>query len=133
VNARVDPTLRGVTLALSLPVRLLPALSFVGCGFGLTYTTDGETGLDSSVPTETDADTDSDADTDADADSDTDADTDADTEPVRVDSVTPAYGTTAGGASVRSVRRHRRDPVRRCARHHRLRHHQRDPRPHAGL
>ena len=72
-------------------------LLFPGCGFGLTYTVFDDTG----VPVkDTDADTDTDSDTDGDTDSDTDTDSDSDVDALRVDSVTPEYGTTAGGQSV---------------------------------
>ncbi len=46
-----------------------------------------------------DADTDADGDSDTDADADVDSDTDADVE-IRIDSLTPSAGTTAGGLQV---------------------------------
>ena len=49
---------------------------------------------------EGDADTDADADTDS--DTDVDSDTDADVE-IRIDSITPSYGTTAGGSEITIV------------------------------
>jgi len=83
-----------------LRLPLLWSVLLPGCGFGLSYTVKGDTGL--SGTNETDADTDADADGDADADADSDADADADTDitALAVDSVNPEYGTTAGGASV---------------------------------
>ena len=71
-------------------------LPLQGCGFGLDYLAPAETGvLDTS-----DADTDADSDTDSDADSDADTDADADADPMRVISVNPEYGTTAGDVAV---------------------------------
>lgn len=77
---------------------LLPTLVlFPGCGFGLDYLVTGDSGFPDG-DADTDADSDVDADTDADGDTDTDADSDADS--LRISSVSPEYGTTAGNAAV---------------------------------
>lgn len=76
---------------------LLAALPLAGCGFGLDYLV--ADGSDTGVPDTADADTDADSDTDSDADSDSDTDSDSDAD-LRIGSVNPDYGTTAGGQSV---------------------------------
>jgi hypothetical protein len=98
----------------TLPLVLL--LPLAGCSFGLELLVDedeprgggGDTSVDGDADTDTDSDTDTDADSDTDTDTDADSDTDSDTDPdtdtdadlLRVSSVSPAYGTTAGGAEV---------------------------------
>lgn len=86
------------------PASLIRSLALLaltsGCSFGIydpdhPYTAD--TGVLDSEP---DADTDADTDSDADSDSDSDTDTDADADTLRITSVTPSYGTTAGNAQV---------------------------------
>ncbi len=71
-----------------------------GCQFGI-YDPDNPYLPDtSSLDSETDADSDADGDADSDADGDADSDTDSDADGLSVNSVTPAYGTTAGNAQV---------------------------------
>lgn len=90
-------------LPLASTIRSLALLALTsGCSFGIydpdhPYTAD--TGVLDSEP-DADTDTDADADSDADSDSDSDTDSDADADTLRVTSVTPSYGTTAGNAQV---------------------------------
>ena len=90
-------SLRLRTLLLPLGTSALMALS--ACGLE-TY---NETGLVTDTRPEGDADTDADGDSDSDADgdsdSDSDSDSDADTD-MSISSVSPDWGTTAGGTSV---------------------------------
>jgi hypothetical protein len=98
---------RAASTLLQMRAPLFPTLLLAGCGsFGLEspYPTSdgpsGDTAIDADTDTDVDADTDADADADTDTDSDTDTDTDADADLIEVTSVSPTYGTTAGGTSV---------------------------------
>ncbi|MED5370004.1 MAG: IPT/TIG domain-containing protein [Myxococcota bacterium] len=79
----------------------LSLLLLTACGL-TTYpdtalTSGDDSGAEGDADTDADADGDSDADADGDSDSDSDADGDAD---ISITSISPQYGTTAGGESV---------------------------------
>ena len=83
----------------------LSSLLLAGCSFGLQPNLSSFEALTDAADadTDTDSDGDSDADADSDGDGDGDGDTDSDTDAditVKVDGITPAYGTTAGGTDV---------------------------------
>lgn len=79
------------------PTLAIALLGLSACGLE-TY---NETAVPSDSRPSGDADTDADGDSDADADGDGDSDTDSDTDTdMSIDSVTPNWGTTAGGTTV---------------------------------
>ncbi len=77
---------------------ILVLLPLSACGLDPVVFPSGDTGpLDSETDADSDSDSDGDSDSDTDSDADGDSDSDADADPVRVDSISPDFGTTDGG------------------------------------
>ena len=82
-----------------LPLGASALLALAGCGLETYNETGVVTDPEGDADTDADGDSDSDADGDGDSDADSDSDSDSDTD-MSINSVTPDWGTTAGGTVV---------------------------------